>query len=264
MKMRRMPIEENPGLLGLRYEKVSFPSRTDRLTIHGWFLPKEGSNKVLLIAHGAYIHRADYTIGLLPIAAKLVDNGYNILMFDFRGHGESEGKRISAGYYEKRDLLGAIDFVKQRGFTRIGIIGYSMGAATALMTAAENKDIDAIVSDSAYADLNDIIQSQFSLRTRFPKFLLRPLLFLAKLFYHIDYRSIKPVSVVSQIAPRSILFIHGDSDETVPLNHVYQLYQTAQNSSNELWVVPDTAHVRAYQTHQDEYISRITSFFSRI
>ena len=76
--------------------------------------------------HGEKFHRADPGIKMLGIASWLVKHGYNVLMFDIRGHGESEGSKISGGYYEKRDLLGAVEYVKGRGFERIGVLGFSM------------------------------------------------------------------------------------------------------------------------------------------
>ena len=67
--------------------------------------------------------------------------------------------------------------------------------------------------------------------------------------------------MVAEIAPRPIFFIHGELDETVPLEHAYRLQEASQNPENQLWVVPQTGHVRSYQTHPHEYISRVTTFF---
>ena len=262
--VERVPIEGNPALLGLSYEEVSFPSIDDDLTLHGWYLPVQDSESVIIMIHGADGNRADSSIGMLEIASGLVEHGYNVLMFDLRGHGESEGNRMSAGFYEKRDLLGAVDYVKGRGFERIGVLGFSVGAATALTGTAESDDIDAVVADSSFADLKEMMEPEFSKRTKFPKFFLGPLLFMVKIMYGVDFNAIKPVESVSRVEPRPILFIHGELDDTVPLEHAYRLQDASQNPESQLWVVPEAGHVRAYITRPEEYISRVTAFFDGV
>ncbi len=263
-RVERVPIEGNPALLGLKYEDVSFSTMVDEVTLRGWYLPAQNSEQVIIMLHGQGGHRADPSIGMLNIASGLVEHGYNVLMFDLRGHGESDGNRMSAGCYERRDLLGAIDYVKGRGFERIGVLGFSMGAATALLTTAENSDIDAVVADSSFADLKDMMEPEFSKRTKFPKFFLPPLLFMVKIMYGVDFTAVKPIDIVAEIAPRHIFFIHGKLDEVVPLEHAYRLQQASQNPQNQLWVVPEAGHVRAYVTHPEEYMNKIIAFFDGV
>ena len=259
--VERVPVEGSPALLDLEYEDISFPSREDELTLYGWFLPARDSEQVIIMVHGADKNRTDATIGMMDIASGLVEHGYNVLMFDLRGHGESEGSRMSAGYYEQRDLLGAVDYVKGRGLEDIGVLGFSLGAVTTLLATADNTDIDAVVADSSFADLEDIMGPEFSKRTRFPRFFLPPLLFMVKIMYGVDFGAIKPVAVVAEIALRPVLCIHGELDDTVPLEHVYRLEEAAQNPLSQLWVVPETGHVRAYTTHPEEYMNRIIALF---
>ena len=262
--IKRVPIEGNPALLGLSYEEVSFPSIDDGLILYGWYLPVQDSEPVIIMIHGADGNRADPSIGMLDIASGLLEHGYNVLMFDLRGHGESEGNRMSAGFYEKRDLLGAVDYVKGLGFERIGVLGFSAGASTALIGTAESDDIDAVVADSSFADLKDMMEPEFSRRTKFPKFFLGPLLFMVKIMYGVDFNAVKPVEAVAGIEPRPILFIHGELDDTVPLEHAYRLRDASQSPESQLWVVPGAGHVRAYITRPEEYISRVTAFFDGV
>jgi fermentation-respiration switch protein FrsA (DUF1100 family) len=262
--IERLPITENPSLCGLDYEEISFPSRVDELTLYGWYLPAEDGDEIIIMVHGAEQHRADPNVKMLDIACGLVEHGYSVLMFDMRGHGESEGERMSAGYYETRDLGGAVDYVVGLGFNDIGVLGFSMGGATAIMTAAEDDNIDAIVADSAYADLNDMLEPQFAQRTFFPSFFLKPLLFMVKVMYGIDFTAVKPVEVVGDIAPRPILFIQGELDDTVPPAHAPSLLEASNNPLNQLWLIPDCGHVEAYVTHPEEYTDRVTAFFDDV
>ncbi|MBN1177078.1 MAG: alpha/beta hydrolase [Dehalococcoidales bacterium] len=263
-RVERVPVEESPGDLGLDYEDVEFTSYDNALTLRGWYLPAKDSDGIIIMVQGGESHRADPSIGMLDIAAALVEHDYHVLMFDLRGHGESDGKRMSAGYFEKNDLLGAIEYSKDRGFERIGVLGFSMGGATALMTGAESSDIDCIVSDSAYTDLADIMGREFKARSGFPEFFLSPVLTMVNLIYDVDFRDIKPVEAVPQISPRPIFFIHGAEDTFVPTEHVHRLAEASANSRNELWIAPGAEHVRSYMTNPDEYISKITGFFNAV
>ena len=261
-RVERVPVGLSPASLGLDYQDVSFPSRLDGLSLHGWYLAAPGSEQVIIMLHGEEQHRADPDIGMLNIASSLVEHGYDVLMFDLRGHGESEGNMISGGYFEKRDLLGAIDYVKGQGLESIGVIGFSLGAVTALMAAKETGDIDAIVADSSFADLNDIIEPEFSKRTSLPKFFAPILLFMVKIIYGVDFTAIRPVESVSELSI-PILFIQGEQDEIVPLEHAYRLKEASQNPESELWIVPQASHVGSYILHQEDYMDKITAFFDR-
>lgn len=260
-RVERVSIDSSPADLGLEYENIEFTSREDRLTMRGWYLPSDGSERIIIMVHGAEANRADPNVGMLDIAAELVNYDFNVLMLDLRGHGESDGERISAGYHERKDLLGAIDFVKEHGFEHIGVLGFSMGASTALMTAAESTDIDCIVSDSCFADLADIMGREFKARTGFPEFFLSPVLSMVNLMYGVDFKAVKPVVSVPLISPRPILFIHGAEDTFIPLEHAYRLLEASQNPEDELWIAPHAEHVRAYTENPVEYVDKITSFF---
>jgi len=257
------PVESSPAELDLEFEEVEFTSNIDNIILRGWFLPAEGSDDVVIMLHGNDYHRDDPTIGMLEIADELVNNGYNVLTFDLRGHGESQVTKISRGYYEKRDLLGAIDFLKGRGFEDIGVLAYSMGAGITLITAAESDDIDAIVSDACFANFGEIVAAEMSRQYKIPGVFSSPMYFLIKVFYRVDITAISPVDYVADITPTPILFIHGVDDETTPVAHTDRLYKAA-GQPKEIWKVPGAAHVRSYQTEPEEYITRVTTFFDGV
>ena len=261
-KVMRTPFEKKPDNLGLKYEDVSFPSR-DGLTLSGWWLEAGNSDRVVMMIHGANGHRADPGIKMLDLAREIVKAGYNVLMFDLRGHGKSEGKHISLGYYEQRDLLGAIDYVKQRGMSKICIIGFSMGAATALMTAANCKHIDAIIADSSFAYLADIVEPHFSKKSRLPKFFIPLILFVAKRVHGVDLSMPKPIDAIRQFTKPPVLIIHGGQDKTVPVEHASILARASRNPDTRLWIVPEAEHVGSYRARPKEYITKVLSFFDQ-
>jgi uncharacterized protein len=262
-RVKRVPLDDSPARLGLAYENVSFPSRNAHILLRGWYMQGRRVNQVIIMLHGEQYHRADPGIKMLEIAAGLVESGYSVLAFDLRGHGESGGDMVSGGYFEKEDLGGAVQYALSRGCDKVGVLGFSLGAVTALLEAAANKEIDAVVADSSFADLQDIMQSEFSHRTGAPGIFLHPLLFLIKAFYGVDFQAIQPVKYVPQIAPRPVLFIHGEKDETIPVDHAYRLLQASRNPLNEVWIAPGSAHVRAYADHPEEFIQRVVAFFEK-
>ena len=259
-RVERIPVKGSPADNGLAYEDVSFPSFYKELNLSGWFIPAAGSDRVIIMVHGNGGNRNNRHSGALDIAEGLVEHGFNVLMFDLHGHGESEGDTASGGYYEGQDLEGAVAYLKQRGYENIGVLGFSLGAVTALLAAAEDGDIDAVVADSSFADLNDIIGQEFSMRTKAPKFLLHPILFMIKIMYGVDFTAIRPVEVVSKIAPRPILFIHGEADDMIPVEHSQRLLEASQNPGNSLWLVPG-GHTSAYYDFPTEFMERVTDFF---
>lgn len=168
---------------------------------------------------------------------------------------------MSAGLYEQRDLGAAVVFLQAHGYEHIGVLGFSMGAVTSLLAAAENPAIDAVIADSSFADLADMMEPEFRKRTSFPVFFLSPLLSMVDLMYGVDFASIRPVETIGDISPRPVFIIHGEADDTVPVAHAERLYKAAGGENDRLWIVPGAGHVRAYRTEPEAYLEKITGFF---
>ncbi len=264
-KAKRVQIKDNPSRLGLSYEDVSFPAARDGVTLRGWYVKAGNSDRCVIMVHGDGYHRADPTIGLLEIAKGLTEHGYNVLMFDLRGHGESGEGRLTGGYYERRDVLGAIAYVRGRGVLpqHIGVLGFSMGAAASLLAAAEDKELPALVTDSCWADIMDLIKSEVARRPYMPRFLTPVIPGIAKIVYGVNVEEAQPLQAVTKIAPRPIFFIHGEADRKIPVDNARRLYQANNNHNNALWIVPKAKHARAYKAQPEEYITKVTAFFDR-
>src|SRR5207247_5020959 len=115
---------------------------------------------------------------------RIVEAGISVLRIDLRGHGSSSAARLSYGAAERHDVLGAVDWLLERGYDagRIGVLGASMGASTALLACAEETAIGALVADSPFADFGTMIERQYRrLSGGLPAFLLPGALGCARL-----------------------------------------------------------------------------------
>ncbi len=243
-----------------RPQPVSFHSN-DGVRLSGSFYP--GSRgEALILCHG---FRA-CSLDLIGAAADFNARGYNVLLFDFRGHGQSEGKQSSIGYKERRDLCAAVEYLKGRPEvdpTRIGVMGISMGAATAILTAAECKDIKAVVADSSFAALTDVVHAAVRNMVKLglpTPFVAGPLVMFSELFSGFKTTWVRPVDAISAIAPRPVLLIHSTGDALIHHTHCDRLYEAA-NAPKQRWVVDHAGHARTGEMYYDEYMTRVDDFF---
>ncbi len=153
--MRRPQVGTPQSAHNLSYEDVSFTSRNDQVALSGWFIPARNSDRAVVFVHGKDSCRScEFSNHSLDFASDLHERGFNVFMFDLRGHGQSSAARVSFGLLEKNDVLGAVDWLRDRGFApgRIGVLGVSLGSASAAYAAAEEPAIGALVIDSGFAD----------------------------------------------------------------------------------------------------------------
>ena len=157
IKPPKIVSDITPKDLEFDYEKVSFIT-SDGIKLIGWWLPnKNPAAKTLVLLHGYPADKGD----ILPALAFL-NKRYNLLLFDFRYLGQSEGRYSTAGAKETADLTAAIQYLKTRGINEIAY-GFSMGGAVALMTAKQAPEIKAIISESSYASL-DLMALSYRIR----------------------------------------------------------------------------------------------------
>ncbi len=116
VRVERLPLVITPKDFGLSYEDVVFPSDIDALRIKGWYIPAEGSHRIIIMVHGEKCHRANPSIAILEIARAMVEQGFTVLTFDLRGRGESPAGYNTLGFFEQRDLKGAVRYAISRGF----------------------------------------------------------------------------------------------------------------------------------------------------
>jgi pimeloyl-ACP methyl ester carboxylesterase len=158
---RRQPIVHHPAEYGMVYENIVFQS-TDGLTLKGWLIsapsqaPIDKKNRVIILTHAMPFNRHGFVaknqgfpplfktdVDLLKTAQALNREGYPILMFDLRNHGESDNGITGNGLTEYQDILGAVRFVNQHpsfNQPQIGFVSFCMGAASTMVALSKGKD----------------------------------------------------------------------------------------------------------------------------
>ncbi len=264
-KPTRQPLDPPAASVAATYEDVSFRS-TDGLLLKGWWFPVASADRAVVMVHGRGANRIKSSFDPQKIAQFLLANRYSVLLFDLRGHGESEGVRYSLGQYEPRDVVAAIDFAQKKAGVdrkRVALIGESMGGGSAIMTVKADPTIGPVITDSAFADGETVVGEVAPNYTGLPGWFTPGIVLMARLFFDLDLSVIKPAEVVRDHPERAWLFIQCENDTTVYRHHGVELKAASANPGTELWLVPDCEHVKAFDTHTVEWKRRVIAFLGR-
>lgn len=255
----RQPIEQTPADEGLDFQEVAFES-TDGLALKGWWLPGDDSSRAVVLVHGLEGSKAGEHV--LKTASVYSEAGYGVLMFDLRGHGESEGKRTTVGYQEVRDVRGALSWLEERGFEpgEVVLHGWSMGGATVLRSAP-GTGVAAVVEESGYADLPLLLRERLPESSGLPPFFNPGIFLMAKLFLDFDPWAVRPEEDAAILSEEGVqlLIVHSTDDEVVPFGHAKML--AASYPDAEFWEIEGYGHVEAY-SHPD-YRQKLVDFLER-
>ena len=257
-------IPATPADYGLAYESVRFPTARG-IELTGWWIPADKASPVtILVQHGIGSNAGD----ILPSSLCLRNNGaWNLFYFNFRGHGDSEGRHASLGPLELEDMRHALLFIKQRwpkATQRLGVYGHSMGAAVALVGAAEMPELEGVIAENPFSDIRRTIRRFAWLFYHIPYFPFIPLaIMLASLQMRVRLGHFSPEKSIGKIAPRPVLLLHGELDRRMPKSELRRLWDAAREPK-ELWTIPMAGHGDAWLVVKDEYERRMVHFFKTI
>ncbi|HWP60937.1 MAG TPA: alpha/beta fold hydrolase [Candidatus Acidoferrales bacterium] len=242
-----------PKNFALDYEEISFVTE-DRVRLRGWFIPcpRGATTKTIIALHGYPADKGN----ILPVVAFLSEK-YNLLLFDFRYLGESEGRYSAVGGKETRDLAAAVAFLKARGAGEIGVWGFSMGAAVALMAAPGLPEIRAIVSESSYAQLDLMAPALYQIPgLRYPLAWLTGV--WSRLFLGVNLSGVSPQRSARRLTI-PVLVSHSKTDQTIPFEHALLLKAALkENPKAEFWFHDDLFHGQL----AGDYQKRVAAFFA--
>lgn len=270
---KEIEVNKNPSNYGVKnYENVSFRSNKNDITLSGWILKAPKSKKTIIICHGYSDNRIyqysshKIVVNCVEYAKFLINLGYNVLLFDFRGHGEEAGLApTTLGYNEQQDLLGAIKYVKHKGIgQQIGLIGFSMGAATVLSSLDKTKDVNFVIADSPFSDLKGYLEDNMTNWTGLPKYPFMPLVLLNfKILDGVNYNEVSPKNSVKS-ANIPVMLIHGLKDTTIPENESLIIKKNLKNPHCRLELFKNAIHIGSYYSEPSRYKKVVSDFIKEI
>lgn len=214
-----------PDQLGLTYDSASFEAK-DGTKLHGWFFPLPEKSPVILFCHG----NAGNICHRLPNIKRLLGQGFQVFIYDYRGYGKSKGSPSREGVY--LDGLAAYDYLTNHlGISpdRIVLFGRSLGGAVATEIALKRK-VKCLILESAFTSTKDMAKTM-------------PLFALLSPFLPAHYNNLKKIEHIT--VPK--LIIHGNMDEIIPFSMGERLFQAAPEPKvfhavkgaghNDTWVI---------------------------
>lgn len=230
----------------------------DGIKLHGWYAAPPGSTRAIVLLHQYGGNR----LSMLSRARLFCAQGYAVLLYDARGHGESEGETISLGYRERSDLLAALDFLRRRGMTSLACVGWSQGGSTIMMAAGQLPDVRAVVLESAFDTFARAIDRGFRKHTGLPGWLTGWLYTLrTEQLLGFPIEAFRPIDHIADLAC-PVFVISGTEDTSTWASDTLEIYEAAQEPK-ELWMVPGADHQDLYAFAPTEYERRVLAFLER-
>jgi pimeloyl-ACP methyl ester carboxylesterase len=261
-----------PADVGIPFERVTMRT-SDGFDLVGWWMPASGAPKGTVVFLHGYGESKNQSLGF--VAPILHNASYHVLAFDFRAHGESSGDHTSVGLDEIVDVRSAIAYVADRtgDADHTALMGFSMGAATAINAADGGPPLRAIVSDSSFATLENIASHSITHFTNLPKYPFGPLAVLfAGWIIHRDIALNRPIDHVGRIDTPVLVIQGGADDIAYPDTDGRALYDRCANELArsgalarrcEWWLVPDARHVRAHDHEPEAYVAHVVGFLDQ-
>lgn len=254
----RLRYDTTPASVGLIYRDTTLLTE-DGLHLAAWFVP--GSRReTLILVHGLGANRA----GLLPMSVDLHARGYNLMLFDLRAHGQSEGDVSTLGIKEVRDIRAAVGYLNAQpevDVERIGIYGGSLGGSVALLSAAAMPELRAVVVDSTFASARWVIDHQLHALLNLPDWFGPLLLTLGSVEAGISPDDAAPAVAAAHLGQRPLLVIHGTADTTFDVENA-RLIHAAASGPRDLWILDGVEHTGAYGRDPSGFVNRLDSFFT--
>ena len=243
-------IDNLEWINNIEYKDIYIRNR-DNLLLHGIYIDNPKSKKILVLLHG---YRSTPNRDVYPSVKDYYDLNYSILIIDQRACGKSQGKYITFGYKEKKDVIVWLKYLNKHYNKPIVLAGISMGATTALLVPEiYNKNIIAIYTDSGY--ISGYEEVKYTLKHYFyiPSSLFMPTInFCCKIFAKYNLKDINTLKSLKNIRI-PILFAHGDIDDFIPAKNSLLNYKKYQGPK-KLLIIKNANHGMGYLVNKEKYL----------
>lgn len=255
-------VKDSPANYQLVYKDIELESQVDGTLLSGWQMEAKDPQGIIIFSHGYGMNRLQEELPALDLAKQLVEAGFHVFLFDYRNSGQSAGSLTSIGYYEQGDLLTFVHYARAHyPELPIGVIGFSMGAATAILAAGQDEAIRAVVADSSFSNLKEYLRDNLPYWSGLPHFPFTPvILTVMPVLTGIEVEQVSPRDTIKDSGIPHLL-IHGEADPAIHYQQSEELVQYAERDNVSLWLVPEAGHVGAYALFPKEYAQRVIQFF---
>lgn len=255
-------IKTNALKAEIAFQEVQFTS-ADGVKLSGWYLPHENSPVTIVYCHGLFRSRLE----MLERAEEFLQQGYAGLLMDFRSHGKSSEAMTSMGYLERFDIIGAVHYLQDslQIQTPIVVYGVSMGAAAALLAAADEPKIAGLIIDSSFLSFDETITHHAKLFFNLPKFpVASALILFTEWRVGFTPEAFDLQRAVQKIGDRPILFIAGGEDTRMPPEIAQTLYAVSPSTHKNIVIIPQASHGAAFRTDPQTCIKAILTYLQKV
>jgi len=242
----------------LNARPVSFKSDSGA-NVAAWWCPAANSHGTVLLLPGIRANR----LSMVARARFLRRAGYSILLIDFQATGETKGDRITFGWKESRDVLAAVQFIREmKPSAHIAIIGSSLGGVAALLAVPPLK-VDALILEAVYPTIEVAIQNRLQnylgpIGRASAPFLLMQL----RTRLGVSRSELRPIDHVEKVSC-PIFLMSGEKDRYTRPEETRMMYSHVR-TSNQLWFVPNAGHVDLHRAARAEYEARVLAFLNHM
>ncbi len=232
----------------------------DNLKLVGFYKDND-KFKLAILVHGYGGSHYD----MYSYAKIFEERGYDIFCMDLRAHSQSEGDILTMGLYEHFDLIKWIEkLLEIKPNYKIVLFGVSMGASTVCMSLGEilPNNVICAIEDCGYDNANKEFIHVYSKTPFKSKCIYKIFYNYTKNTKEIDLNAIDVCEKLKK-SKLPVLFIHGDSDDFVPTDMVYNLYDCLPESRRQLYIVKDATHTKSIDVNVKEYKSQLNKFLDK-
>ncbi len=229
--------------------------------LHGQYFENKDSSLWAITIHGwTNINRE-----MSSYAMEYYNRGFNVIIPDLRGHGNSETNYVSMGWLDRLEIVRWIEYiVAENPDAQIILHGVSMGAATTMMTTGESlpSNVVCAVEDCGFSGVYDIFEDQCIRKYHLPPKIVMPSAGIANMFF--NRFSFKKASAVEQLkkSKTPTLFIHGDKDDFVLFENLDKVYNACA-AEKEKYVIHGAEHAVSSHWFHEEYWEAVEKFINK-